>query len=134
MTPAHRRQIDALTARFKALPGQLDRRILPSAIRDQAAALRRRIVAATPVGETGKLRRAIEVEPGTGKDGRVVFRVVIGGRYFVGKQFYGAFVEFGTRKMRARKFIRRTLDRERGPASRRIESTVRSLVERQLTL
>lgn len=63
-----------------------------------------RVRSLTPV-RSGDLRRAIRVVIGS-KNGRVYYRVVINKRNFVGDQFYAAIQEFGSEKLKAKRFMR----------------------------
>lgn len=131
MTSTHRRQIAALGVKLRAFPGKLRSGALDRAILAEAARLGQAIKAAAPVGETGTLRRAIKIVAGKTRSGAVSYRVVIGDRFFVGKAYYGAFVEFGTVKLRARHFIRGVFRARRRSIARNLETAVRRAVERE---
>lgn len=69
------------------------------------------VKAATPV-RSGALRRAIKTRAMKRSRNKIGVRTTIGAEgFYKGKTFYGAFVEFGTKKMDARHFMEKAAKR-----------------------
>ena len=70
--------------------------------------------------DSGDLAEGIHAEPGRLKQGRAVMNVGIGK-----KEWYGAFVEFGTEKMAAKPFLRPAFDTKKEEATEAVARVLR---------
>jgi len=79
--------------------------------------------------KTGMLKGAISIRAFKKKD-KFGTKITIGKRLFVGDQFYGAFVELGTKKMAAQPFLRPALEKNRG----RVRETLKGILKREMEI
>lgn len=85
-------------------------KILRTELRGAAKELAADVKENAPVGETGKLRRAVRVKSAKRKKGRIAFNAQIGEGSFKGETFYGSMVELGTAKQPAQHFMEQTFE------------------------
>lgn len=81
---------------LQALPDAVAKRVIKQAIRESLKPIRAAVRAETPVGRTGLLKKNIKIRSAkrTRKQ-RIWLDVGTSEKDYVGKQFYGAMVEFG---------------------------------------
>lgn len=103
--------------------------IILDALRVAGRPMLDRVRSLTPV-RSGDLRRAIRVVIGSAKDGRVYYRVVINKRNFVGDQFYGAIQEYGSEKLKAKRFMRRGFQQTKSQVERNTERLIAEAVQK----
>lgn len=80
--------------------------------------------------DSGDLKKSIKVRAGkrAGR-GKIRRTVVTGKGFFKGQEFYGGFVEFGTRKMRARPFMRPAYEAKKKQAKNASIDEINRLVQ-----
>lgn len=108
-------EIDAV---FSELNKGLQNRVLSYATREAARPVLAKAKSLVPV-RTGNLRRSLAIRAMKRTRRRKYIRgVLVTTRdgMFKGEQFYGGFVEFGTKRARAKPFLRPAVDAEAGRA------------------
>lgn len=108
---------DEVRAAVKRVPDEA-RVVLSDVIAKSTFAVRQRMIAMAPRGETGRLRAAIS-SSSRGLFGRVVITDP--------DAYYWRFLEFGTVKMAARPFIRPAAELETADFTERIRQSARRL-------
>jgi len=91
-----------LQRKFKGLPGKLQRKIVRAAMKKAIEPVLQDAQSKAPV-LTGKLKASLKVMS-SNKYGKITTSVVTGEGFFKGDQFYGAFVELGTKHQPAKPF------------------------------
>lgn len=81
------------------------RKEMRKALKDTQAAAKQ----LAPVA-SGAVRDAIKIRAGKAKRGRISIIVILGAGDFVGKTFYGSFVDLGTKRILARMFMTRAFE------------------------
>ena len=116
---------------LNALPGKVQKKIMRQALREAAKVVAVEARALAPVGaeDGGTLRASIKVRAAKGKRGTIGAEVVTGEGFFQGKTFYGAFVELGTRRMKAKPFLRPAADAARSRAIAVVAEAIRTRIE-----
>ncbi len=104
--------------KLKKLPAALARKTLSTSMRESMRPVLTAVREETPVGETGQLRRAIRLRVAKTKRGNIKLVVMIGEGFFVGKTFYGSFVELGAEHIEARLFMTRVYERMKAAVKR----------------
>jgi HK97 gp10 family phage protein len=94
----------ALERQLKALPDKVERQILRQAVTAAAKPVLEEAKAQAPV-KSGALRTSLKVRAGKRRKGSVGRQVVTKDGFFKGEQFYGAFIELGTKFIEAREFM-----------------------------
>ena len=120
----------ALERKLKRLVPKLQKKILRKAMRK---AIRPVLAAAkekVPV-DTGALRDSLKIRAIKPRRGRFGVGVVTGKDLFKGDQFYGAFVELGTKKQPARPFLRPALKENEEGAKRTLRREIGTELERE---
>lgn len=121
-----------LTAALKALPLKFQKKVVRKALRDAAKIVLPVVRANTPI-DTGNLKNSIRVKAlkFSRRSGKFGVGVQTGIGFYIGKQFYGAFQELGTRKMRGRRFMRDAADTTRTRAQAAMAATIAKGIEVQ---
>lgn len=139
---------------LKAFGPAMEKKVLRKAMRDSAKPILADAKARAPVssydgpmgkkGEKADIRRMKKAGvhyPGMLRDslkilsikrnraGRVGVVISTAKGFFKGETFYGAFIEFGTRNMAARPFIRPAFDSQRAQSIRVVEASVKQGIE-----
>lgn len=97
---------EALAAALAEIPKAMEKKILARAMRDAAKPMLDDAKRLAPV-LTGQLRKSIKIRSiKRNRKGRVGVVISTEKGFFKGETFYGAFLEFGTKKLPARPFIR----------------------------
>lgn len=89
-----------LDRRLRAVDRKLAGKIVRKALREGAKPVAKEARSLAP-RKTGQMAGAIKVRAGRSRKGVVSVVVQLGRRFFKGDSFYGAFVEFGYRKVRS---------------------------------
>lgn len=119
MSNGVRIKIEGLTelhVALKGFPQELRDKALRSAVSYAAKGVQEAIALNAPVGETAVLRRSVYRTRSKDMSSSVQETYIIGIRYGAAHRkrgldaWYWRFIEFGTRKMPARPFLRRTFD------------------------
>jgi HK97 gp10 family phage protein len=96
--------VEDVVRKLQSLTPKLQAQALRKATREGAKVIQREAKALAPV-QTGALRDSIKVKAGKRKKGRISTLIQVGQGDFKGDTFYGAMVEYGTRRMPARPFM-----------------------------
>ena len=110
---------------LRRLPDRVQKQELQKSLRAGGNIIRDAAQALAPV-DTGEGRDSIKVTAVRGNSAKMV-RLVVN----TGKAFYLNFIEFGTRHMRARPFMRPAFDETAGQALQKIGHTLGKGVEKQ---
>jgi len=97
-----------LQVKLRTMPTRIANQLQRTAVRKAAHVVANKAKELVPV-KTGALRKSIKVKAlkrSRRNRGRVGARVVTGKDLFKGDTYYGGMVEFGTKRMRARPFLR----------------------------
>jgi HK97 gp10 family phage protein len=145
-----------LKAKFARLQKNVAKKHTRKALRAGAKIIRAEARANAPV-KSGLIRRGIRVIAGKSRKGMISILVTLGDRLFQGKEFYGAFQEFGWfsgKRIRGKFkgadakdryhaaslaagrafhpgkfFMRRAFETKKDQAARTVEETLRKLIE-----
>lgn len=128
--------VEALDRKLRAMPTKIRNRVLRQAVKAGADLVADRARELVPV-DTGDLQRSIKVRAGMYRDRKFIRRprgvvarsVIIGPGFFRGDQFYGGMIEFGTRKMSARPFMRPAYAQTRDAVSRMLIARIKAGIE-----
>ena len=102
--------LDELDRAVKKLPQRLQRRVLNTALRASGRVIQKRAKSLAPV-KSGVLRRSIVVRTGKARKGSAtVFVTTTKGKGEKNDAWYAHLVEFGTKLVRARPFLRPAFD------------------------
>lgn len=119
----------ALDRKLKALPTKVANGIKRKAARRAAKPVLEAARANMPV-RTGALKKSLRIRSyKSRKKGIVGVRVVTSSKWFKGKTFYAAFLEFGTRYQPARRPLKRAAQATAGMAQRILIEETRKLVD-----
>lgn len=130
-----------LADKLRALPRDIAENALKGAVASAANVIRKEARLKVPQGETGTLRRSIYAAFAKEDSTYTKKKYVVGwrkGKRFraVGKNkanldgYYGLFVEFGTRFVRARPFIRPAMEHKKDAALEAIRKVVAARIDR----
>ena len=117
---------------LKNTPRRVQGSVVRKATRAGAVIFRRLAKAKVPK-RSGQLRRGIIMRTARGRRNEI--RVIVGlrgGKRSQGGAFYGIFLEFGTRFIRARPFIRPAFDEGKDEASRTVIDRLWAEIAREL--
>lgn len=101
-----------LQRKLKALPLILQKKILRSAMRAGGKIVLDSAKQRVPV-DTGALQASLKLRAMKRSKNVLGVQILTGKGFFVGKQFYGAFLELGTHKLPARPYLRPALEENR---------------------
>jgi len=104
-----------LERKLKQLEPKVAKKIVRQSLRKAAKPILTRAKQLVPV-ITGALKKSLKVRAMRRKKGRYGIMVGTAAGWFVGKTFYGGFVEFGTDKAPARAFVRPAFDSQKARA------------------
>jgi len=112
------------TANFGALFGATEKQIAKA----QKRSVKQAVTSLRKVGQRypGQLRDSLKIRAMKRKKGRIGFLVQTRDGDFKGKEYYAAFVEYGTSKMPGRGFIRAAFDTKKQTSSDIIETEVKT--------
>lgn len=116
---------------LKALPPAVAKKVIRQSVRQALKPVRDAVKQEAPV-DTGVLIKAIKVRAGKRKKDRISMAVRIGKGDFVGDQYYAAFQEFGTKKIKANPFMHRAFEHTAEKAKRDGERLIRDGVNTQV--
>lgn len=105
-----------ITKALSVLEVNIQKKVLRSAMRKNLKPLLAESKKNAPK-VSGDLRKSLRLKAGKRKKHKFSINVMVGKKNFVGKTFYGAMVELGTKKMKARHFMKAAFD-AKGPAAR----------------
>ena len=121
-----------LARKLEELPKRVHRKVLSQAMRAAARVVQARAKALAPV-DTGLLKRSLKIRA-IRRNRRGNVGVTLSTRAVdFGPAFYGSFVEYGTRKLRGRRFIKRAFDESKDAALAIAEGAIRVGVIREAT-
>ena len=118
--------VPQLDRALRGLTPALAKKVIRGAIRRSLKPVRSAVVAAVPKGETGKLRKAVKIRSAGGKRGVVGLAVSVGAKDFAGEAFYGLMVEYGTKRQRAQRNMKRAFDATKDRAERQVGKEVKA--------
>lgn len=107
---------------------KLGRKIVRQALRKAAKPILAKAKSLVPV-RTGALKKSLRIRALKKRKHRYGVMVATSEGWFVGMEFYGAFVEFGTDKITAQPFVRPAFDAEKANAERIIRTELRKGIE-----
>lgn len=121
------RELDGLLSNFEQ---KIVKGMFRKATRVVAKALKPKIDAATPV-KTGALKKSMKIRAlkRSRKAARVGVEIRTKDGWFKGDEFYGAFVELGTKRITPRRFVRDTTDRFQGEANQIFEQEIGAAID-----
>lgn len=125
-----------LLAAMDQFPKELKERALRSAVAYSAKGLQEAIAINAPVGETGVLRRSVYRAYAKKESSAVQDTYIVSIRYGAAHRkrgldaWYWKFIEFGTRKMPAKPFLRRTFDESTDMMINLMRASLTASVER----
>ena len=94
---------------LRDLEPKLGKKVIRQEMRKSLKATQTAAKQLAPVA-SGAVRNAIKIRAGKTKRGRISIIVILGEGDFVGKTFYGAFVDLGTKRIIARMFMTRAFE------------------------
>ena len=122
--------IPELDRKLRSLPAKLEKKVVRQALREALKPLLAATRQAAPQGLTGQLRRAVRLRAAKRtRKGNIRFIVQIGAGFFVGKTFYGSFVELGTKYIEARHFMTRVYESHKEAAKQDAIARIKSGVD-----
>ncbi|MFO8012125.1 MAG: HK97 gp10 family phage protein [Phycisphaerae bacterium] len=117
--------------RLAALPRTVEKRIVRRAVREGAKIVREEAERRCPVA-TGRLRRTLTQRKGRQRRGSYTVAVQHNWKRYYGQvPFYGGFVEYGTRRMPARPYMRPAADAKQDEAGRAVIQSLQEGIERE---
>lgn len=120
--------VKALQKAFKEFEPKIAKTIARKSMRAGLSILRTAARSNAPVGATGAVRKAIRIKTAKRKKGMIRLILKVGAGDFKGKTFYAAFVEYGTKKQRAKNYMRQTFDAHAEAAQEAMEKTALALM------
>ncbi len=117
---------DEVRAKFQNLGSALTNKVLETALTEGAEIVKAAAVPRAPRRNRGRIGAAIKVKTEEKSAAGVVVKVAIDQK---SPGFFGKFHEFGTRKMRARPFLRPAIDENREAVIAKVEDTVKRILE-----
>lgn len=128
--------VEEVERALRALPGKVAKQAIRKPLRAGAKIVLARAKQNVPA-ESGALKKSLKVRAGKRSRNTISIRVATGKGWFTGETFYGAFVEFGTAKMKARHYVQRayaqTKDKVAAFLKREILSNIEALVRASKT-
>lgn len=124
--------IEEIKAKLSQLPGNLQKKVIRSAMRRGAEATAARAKELAPV-DTGALRNSIRVQELDGYAGTFRVTAGAGGHDFVGDQYYAGMIEYGTKYIQARLFMTRAYEETAVAAQQQIEQDIIAGIEALLS-
>lgn len=128
--------VEELKRVFKLLPERCRKNVLRAGVRAGAVVVQKAVLARAPVNpdkatrqKYGHLRDNIKIKMVRGNTADIVRYVVTTGR-----AFWGNFLEFGTRWIRARPFMRPALDESAGPALQAMVKVISVTIEKEAAI
>ena len=127
------KQLDAF---FRTFPMKVQKKVVRKPLRDGAKIINDAAKTIAPV-QSGQLRRALKVR--AAKRSRrnknvVTVRPQIGEGDFKGDTFYGAFVEYGTKKMAGRHYMEQAFKTKSEPAKNVVLAGIKQGIESEARL
>jgi HK97 gp10 family phage protein len=108
----HIEGLKELDRKLQELPDDLQRKVLRDALKAGADPILTDAKASAPV-KTGALRASLRATASRSRKHGVTVQVITKDGFFKGEQFYGAFLEYGTRFIKARAFIAGAFDKNK---------------------
>lgn len=115
---------------LRELEPKIAKKVLRQACRKALKPVKDAAQANAPV-KSGQVKKAIKVKAGKRRRDQIRLDVTIGAGDFVGKQFYGSFLEFGTESIEAREFLRRAYESQQEQARRIAQAEILKGIERE---
>lgn len=115
----------AIDKKLKTIEAKLGRKVLRKAMRESLKPTLKTAQDLAPIGETGALKDSVKIKPGKRKRGVISLLVALGAGWFKGSTFYAAFVELGTSRIKARRFMTQAYEREKEAALADAERRIR---------
>lgn len=116
---------------YRELPGRVAKKVVRQAVRAGIKVVAAEARALAP-DASGFLKSRIKVRASLKRRrGMVAFEIRIGDKDFTGKSYYGAMVEFGTKKQEGQHFLERALENKKAEASSLMISMIRDGIERE---
>jgi HK97 gp10 family phage protein len=119
--------LDEIEKRLKQLPQKVAKKVVRKAVREGAKPILKAAQSKVPV-KTGALKKSLKVRAMKAKlaKGGAGVHVGVSDQWFKGDLFYGGMVEFGTKNMPAKPFIRPAYDEKKNEA---VKVTVKHLLK-----
>jgi len=121
--------VKKLEKRLKSLEPKVGKGIVRGALKDAAKPLLQEAKERVPV-KSGDLKKSLRVRTMKRKKGRYGVEMATKDGWFKGDQYYGAFLEFGTKNMPAKPFMRPAYDNKKDEAASIIKSRIKSGLKR----
>ena len=101
--------LEELERAFLMLPAAVAKKAIRQNLRAGAKIVLAQAKENAPV-DSGDLKRSLKVRAGKRSRNTISIRVATGKDWFKGDTFYGAFVEFGTKRMEAQHYVQRAYE------------------------